>query len=230
MRKNTRLAIRRNCGFALSCCIMALGIALVTNSGIGTTPISSLPFVCSAILGVTLGAATFAINIIFIAGQKILLGKNFTRFHLLQIPGVIIFSFCINLWMYLTAPLISNCYFLQLLMVFAGSAILGFGISLELISKATVQPGEGILIAIAFRTHMDFSRLKIIFDVTLVGLAALLSWLVLGQIVGLREGTLISALFTGPCVRLTSRFTCYLGPYFHGHRILRVKNKRVLTL
>ena len=58
---------------------MALGIALVTNSNLGTTPITSLPYALGAIFALSLGTATFLLNLLFVALQKVLLRKEFPR-------------------------------------------------------------------------------------------------------------------------------------------------------
>ena len=42
----------------------------------------------------------------------------------------------------------------------------------------------------------------------------------LPKIAGLREGTLISALMVGSCVKLFSRWTRRLKPFFHGRKIV----------
>ena len=71
---------------------MALGIALVTNSNLGTTPITSLPYALGAIFALSLGTATFLLNLLFVALQKVLLRKEFSPAHLLQLPAVLLFS------------------------------------------------------------------------------------------------------------------------------------------
>lgn len=54
--------VRRYAGLCLASFIMALGIALVTNANLGTTPITSLPYALSAIYSLSLGATTFLLN------------------------------------------------------------------------------------------------------------------------------------------------------------------------
>jgi Molybdenum cofactor biosynthesis enzyme len=54
--------------------------------------------------------------------------------------------------------------------------------------------------------------------VAMVLSAALLSFLVLHQVVGLREGTIAAALMTGLWVRFFSRWTSRLSPYFQGEK------------
>ncbi len=198
--------------FVLSTFISAIGIALVTNAHLGTTPITSLPYTVTAICGLSLGTWTFIINIAFVVAQKFLLGPTFKLSALLQLPAVLLFSLFIDLWMWITASWTVSGYPGQLAMSMAGNAVLGLGISIELASKTTVQPGEGMVLAIAYRSHKEFGNIKVLFDVSLVCLSALLGLISLGSIVGLREGTLLSALTVGVFVRIFGRLTRRIIP------------------
>lgn len=114
----------------------------------------------------------------------------------------------------MTEPLISNIYLWQLVMCMLGSLVLGIGISFEIICDATVIPGEGMVIAIANKSKIAFSNIKTIFDVSLVSASALLALLVLNKIVGLREGTIISALLVAQSVKINSHWTRKFKPFF----------------
>ncbi|EFL84447.2 hypothetical protein HMPREF1022_03013 [Desulfovibrio sp. 6_1_46AFAA] len=208
-------------GFCFASFVMALGIALVTNSNLGTTPITSLPYALGAIFTLSLGTATFLLNLLFVALQKVLLRKEFSPAHLLQLPAVLLFSVFIDICMWLTRPLVTDVYPLQILLCLTGCGVLGLGISLEIVSNATVQPGEGIVIAIAYRARKIFGNIKVLFDLSLVALAAGLSFAVLHNVVGLREGTVIAAVLTGFCVRFFSRWTRHLTPFFHCRKLIR---------
>ena len=82
---------------------------------------------------------------------------------------------------------------------------MAFGIMLEITSSTMVIPGEGFVLALAYRTRLPFANLKVINDVSLVALAAVLGWFFLGKIDGLREGTIITAFLTGVFIRFFSR-------------------------
>lgn len=214
-----RILFRRYAGFCVASLLMALGIALITNSNLGTMPITSLPFALGAIFSLSLGTVTFLLNAVFVLLQKLLLWKEFSAHHLMQLPAVLMFSVCIDLCMWLTRPLTTSTYVFEVLQCLVGCAVLGLGISLEIVCNATVQPGEGIVIAIAYRARKMFSSIKVLFDISMVLLAALLSFLVLHKVVGLREGTVVAALLTGLWVSFFSRWTSRLTSYFHGQEV-----------
>ena len=205
----------KRCGvFGVALFVCALGIGLITNANLGTSPITSLPYVGSRILGLSLGTLTFLLNVLLLIWQKILLGREFHVTHLFQLPAVFLFSVFIDVGMALTAPLASTDYPFQMGMCFVGCAILGLGISLEIVSNVTVLPGEGIVIAIAYRFKKIFGRIKVLFDVSLVMLSIVFSFAFLHDLVGIREGTVVSALLVGNFVRLSAPVARKCGLWF----------------
>ena len=82
-------------------------------------------------------------------------------------------------------------------MSLAGNLFLALGIVLQISSKTLVQPGEGIVLAIAVRLQRSFGDIKVRSDIVLVCLAAILGFGCSRSFIGLREGTLISALLVG---------------------------------
>ena len=208
------LCLRRSLGFCLGAYFMGLGIALATNAHLGTTPISSLPYVCSFILPMSFGELTFVINALMVAAQKLLLGPAFERRSLLQLPAVLVFSLFIDVNMWLTRPLVKDVYGLQVLLCVAGSLVLAVGIGLCVVSRATVMPGEGLVLVFTQLSHGQFGKIKVMFDCSLVVMSAGLSLLVLHGLEGLGEGTLLSAILTGNFVRLLSPWFERIRPFF----------------
>lgn len=186
---------------ALGMCIAALGIALITNANMGTTPITSLPLAVNAILPASVGIYTVLLNALFVLLEKIILGPDFSRANILQLPPVFLFGFFIDMWLNVSAGIALLPYAERLAVLAAGIVTLSFGILLQVACNLVVQPGEGIVLALAFRTRRNFGNLKVMVDAGMVASAALLGLLSLGHIVGIREGTLLSALLTGFCIR-----------------------------
>ncbi len=183
--------------FVTAIFLCGFGIAITTQADLGTSPISSLPYVLTFITPLSFGITTIIINVLFIIVQLIILKKEFKFFDLLQIFVGLIFGLSIDLGMYLSAPFKPNVYCLQVLMLLVGSAVLALGITLECLANLLYVPGEGVVKAIAYKTGKEFGKLKIGFDCLLCSFAILLSVLILHHIRGLREGTVISALLVG---------------------------------
>lgn len=190
--------------FGIFCC--GLGIAVSTQANLGTTPISSLPYVLTFILPLSFGTTTFIINMIFLLGQKLILGKDFKRKNYLQILVTLFFGLFVDFGMYISAPFRSDNYFYQIIMLIIGSAILAFGVELEVISDISYVPGEGIVKVIANKTKKEFGKVKLSFDISHCIIAILISCIFLHTIKGLREGTIIAAFLVGIFVCLYNRF------------------------
>nr|WP_300754584.1 hypothetical protein [uncultured Brachyspira sp.] len=60
--------------------IMSLGIAFSIKASLGTSPISSVPYVTSCISGLSVGETTIIINLVFILCRYCFLEKNIIRF------------------------------------------------------------------------------------------------------------------------------------------------------
>ena len=101
--------------FIVAVIVQASGIALVVKSLLGTSPISSLPYVISLASPFTLGQMTFAINMLLVLGQYLLLRRAFDNIQFLQIPVTLIFSWFIDFFMDVWAWVVPTRSVLQLL-------------------------------------------------------------------------------------------------------------------
>ncbi len=101
----------------------------------------------------------------------------------------------------------SDTYIMRLAMVFAGTAVLGLGISLSVIANVIMNSGEAFVKALADLVHKEFGNVKIVFDISCVAASVLMSLIFFDlKIVGAREGAVIAAFCTGIAVRFfTSR-------------------------
>ena len=68
-------------------------------------------------------------------------------------------------------------------------------------SRLLMMPGDGFVLALSTVTGKAYGMLKQLNDIVSVVLAAILGWVLLGHIEGIREGTLISALLVGYILR-----------------------------
>lgn len=194
----------------------ASGIACVAQAQLGTTPISSTPYVLAAITGLTFGQTTFLVNVVFVFLQWVMLQKFFHWTTLWQIPSVWVFGLFIDLGMGLFAPAAAGAaalgWWAQAAMSLAGNVILALGIVMQVESKTLVQPGEGVVLAASVRFKKSFGNMKIVNDVLLVILAVILGLVFLGGPVGVREGTLASAVMVGLCVKGWYRVLAWVRP------------------
>ncbi|HJB77308.1 YitT family protein [uncultured Oscillibacter sp.] len=185
--------------------INSFGVALITRAALGTSPISSLPYVLSFRFPVTLGQFTFAMNLFFILGQVLLLRRDFQPIQLLQVAVNAVFSAFIDVSMELLSWLEISSLPMAVLVLVLGCAVLAFGISVEVAPRVLMVPGEGIVQAIAAVTGWRFGNVKVGFDAALVATALVLSLLFFHRLQGLGAGTILSALAVGRFVNLYNR-------------------------
>ena len=188
---------------------LSLGVDFIVTSSLGTTPISSINYVLSLNLPITLGTATFLFNMLIIALQFWLIrgqGSRTDRVEiLLQIPFSVVFSLFIDLNMLWIARLAPQSYGASLVLLAIGCVVQAVGVVLELKPNVAIMSAEGFVKYFCRRYHRNFGRVKVLFDVTLVTTAALLSLLFAGRIDGVREGTLVAALTTGFLVNFLAK-------------------------
>ena len=197
--------IARYAWFVAGIFINSFGIAFITKSALGTSQISSVPYVLSLKFPPSLGVFTFVVNMIFILLQVALLRKDFHPLQFLQILVNLAFSAFIDVSMNLLSFFQPQGLPLQLFSLFLGCAILAFGISVEVAPNALVVPGEGIVKALATVSRKPFGTVKIYFDVTLIIIASILSFVFFGHLSGVGLGTVVSALLVGRLVNLCNR-------------------------
>ncbi len=181
---------------------LALGVALSTKSGLGVSPVSSVAYVLSMLVPLSMGVCTTLQNILFLLIQLVLLRREFKPARLLQLGVVFLFGFFTDFTLRLVAPLEVSTYPMRLGLGVLSCALMGFGVFLEVRAQVVVMANEGALSVIAAKTGREFGVVKILNDVTLIVLTVLLSLAGFGRIVGVREGTIIAAV----CVGLFAQF------------------------
>lgn len=184
--------------FVLGMFISCYGIAMTTRGYLGTSPISSPAYVTSLVNPkITFGMATFVLNALFLLGQICILRKKFPLIQLVQLPIAFLTGVFMDLSMYLTSMLHSGAYWWNMTLVLGGSLILGLGLATTIYANLTYMPGDGLVKVIFETTGWNFGKIKVSFDSTLVLIALAISVVGVHSIVGLREGTLVSALTVG---------------------------------
>lgn len=191
--------------FIIGLFINAVGITMIIKASLGSSPISSLPYTLSLKYPVTLGEFTFLFNLLLILGQIGFLRREFQKRQLLQLPISILFSFFIDFSMRLFDCFTPGSYIVQMVFLFTGCAILGLGISFEVIAGVVMLSGEAFVKTISQKSRKEFGIIKIIFDSSLALSACIASLVLFGNIATVREGTITAALTVGLFARFFNR-------------------------
>lgn len=191
--------------FLIGLFVNSLGIALITRANLGTSPISSIPYVLSLLYPPTLGVFTIWMSVVLILLQLLLLRRNFKLEHALQLPFLFLFGYFIDLNMMLLNAVNPQFYPIQIMSLLAGCVVLGFGVYLEVLADVAMLPGESFVRAVSATFKKDFGATKVTFDVSVTAIAVVLSLVLAHRLVGVREGTVIAALLVGFLARLFGR-------------------------
>jgi len=192
--------------FLLSLYIMGLVISLVTQAHLGTTSITSPSYVLSLSFPLSFGLLTMFLNFLFVILQIIILRKDFPKLQYLQLIIGPILGLAIDFWSYIILLFEQPAYWLKMLMVIMGCAVIAFSTVLQLKARVVNNPAEGIVKAISSKTGKNFGMIKLYFDITLVCIAMIISLITLNNIYGVREGTIISALIIGPFIKKIQQY------------------------
>ena len=188
--------------------VNGLGVSFITKAGLGTSPITSIPYTLSLGFTPTVGMFTLVFNIFLVILQVILLRRNFQLQSLLQLPIIALFSFFIDFTLSLLGFMQPETYAMKVVSLIVGCLILGFGVFMEMVANVAMLPGEATVRAVSDVFSTDFGKTKIAFDSSMTVIAAILSFIMFKHLDGVREGTIVAAILVGFIARL---FKKYIG-------------------
>ena len=206
--------------YILGLFIITIGINISKLSGLGISPVSSIPRACELIGGFTLGTTTFIIYIFLVLMQLVVLRRRFRLVNALGLVLTVVFSWMIDLTG--TDPtaighLLINfpqpeTYIMRLVYMLSSVIIIGFGVFLYLRPNWIPMPAEGFAQAISAVSGKTFGDCKTMVDTGMIVIALILQLIFLGGFTSfagdkavVREGTIIAAVFVGQTAKLLSR-------------------------
>lgn len=186
--------------------VMTIGIALSVKSNLGVSPVSSIPYTITCVWGIEMGKATILFHIVLVLIQILLLRKKFKLVQLSQVLVGIVFgyftTFCNYMVSFLPTP---DNLVIRVLMVLASTVFVAFGIFLYLPANLIPLAGEGCMQAVSSVTNIEFSRVKICFDCTMVIVSAVTCLTILHSLGSVGAGTIIAAILVGVLVGIINR-------------------------
>jgi uncharacterized membrane protein YczE len=174
---------------SLGLIVFGFGEGLLIVSGIGASPWNVLHQGVAISLGLSVGTIAFLVSFLvlllwYFLDQKIGMGT---------IINFIIIAIMIDVTIYYFDK--PNEFFLQLLMIFAGILLVGFGTAMYLIANLGAGPRDGLMTGLQKKTNAPIALVRTSIEIIVV----LLGWF-LGGIAGI--GTLFYALGIGPAVAI----------------------------
>lgn len=205
-RLSKKELIKRYLLLSLGLFVMAMGISLMVKAKLGTSPISSMPYVFSLkFTAVSLGTFTFTWNMILILGQVVILGKKFEKYQIIQVPLSIIFGIFVDMAKHMIEWINPQTYIGASFILILGCITLALGVSFTVLADVIMNSGEAFVKAVTIRNGKNFGDMKVAFDVSLVILSVLASLIFFGRIEGVREGTVIAAIISGFIIKFFNK-------------------------
>lgn len=192
--------------------VMTAGVALCVRSALGSSVISTIPFVMTEagdagmVPRWTIGQYTYMMNFVLVMIQILVLRRRFEPVQLFQLIIGFLFGWLLDINMSLTEWFTDTTLTEQITAQLAGCTVLGIGIAFEIRCGSVTMPGEGLPVALTRVTKLAFPKAKIYVDLSLVGIAVVLGYGFFGRwmlnVVG--PGTLFAMIYVGLVVKFVS--------------------------
>lgn len=209
---------RRILVYIIGLFIMTIGISFSVKSNLGVSPVSSIPYTMTLVWGIEMGKATILMHSVLIALQVIILRKDFKLISLLQLVVSIMFGYFTTFSNYMMSflPATDN-YVIRLVYLAISIVCVAGGILLYLTADIMPLAGEGIIGAVAFKTGKPFPKVKVGFDVSMVGISLITCATSIHSFGSVREGTIIASIMVGMVLDVfTKYFKESLVQYLYG--------------
>ena len=206
-QQSTGSMVRRYALFLTGLFIASLGVAFSTKAGLGTSPVASVPYSVSLVSPLlSFGSWLNLLSLIQILVQvTVLKGKCNWLEIAVQTVLAFVYGYLTDFSCWLIRGIPVNGYAVQFGYMLLGRVILAFGIWVQFRGGVAMLPGEAMNRAISKVTGRRYENVKIFFDILYITLAALICLVFLGELKGVREGSVIAALAVGVIIRLFNR-------------------------
>lgn len=204
--------------YILGLIILAVGIVLNTKTSLGVSPIISVAYSFSVIIGANFGDITLIWYSIFVVVEVILhlIRKryDFILKDLAQILLSLVFTRFMNLFSDLIPAFDTDLAGtvwagipMRILFLIIAIILTGVGAAMSLNAHIIPNPGDGIVQAIAEFFGKSVGFVKNCVDITCVIITCISGLVILGHPVGVGIGTILAMLGVGRVVALYNRIT-----------------------
>ena len=180
--------------------ILSLGVVINTKTGLGVSPINSVPFSISQITGTTLGLMTVIVYLFCIAIQAILL-KKVTIKMLIQVPFSVLFGTYVNLFnSAMNIPMESLTA--KIIWFLIAIVCISLGVYLSVNMNIVPNAPDALAKAIGETLKKDMGFGKNLLDIICVVASCSIGLIFAGKLIGIGVGSVATALLIGRCIKL----------------------------
>lgn len=178
--------------------IMTIGIALSVKSNLGVSPVSSIPYTMTCVWGIEMGKATIIFHAVLVLIQILILRKRFKPINLLQVVVGIVFGYFTTFCNYLASfrPSTDNIA-MRIVLMLVSTVFIAVGIFFYLPANLIPLAGEGVMQAVSDVTKIEFSKVKMGFDCSMVIISVITCLICIHSLGSVGAGTVIAAFLVG---------------------------------
>lgn len=193
--------------YLLGLLIVTLGVAVSVKANLGVAPVSSIPYTMTCIWGIEMGKATIIFYIFLVLLQVILLRKNVKLATFLQLAIGIVFGYFTTFsnWCMTFLPVPENIV-IRLLMMLVSVFLIALGLFFYIPANILPIPPDGTTQNIALITGKEFSKVKVVFDVSLVVISLVICLIKIKSPGSVGIGTVIAAVLVGTTLGYITKF------------------------
>ena len=178
--------------------IMTIGIALSVKSNLGVSPVSSIPYTMTSVWGIEMGKATIIFHAALVLIQILILRKRFKPINLLQVVVGIVFGYFTTFCNYLATFLPSTDNIaMRIVLMLVSTVFIAVGIFFYLPANLIPLAGEGVMQAVSDVTKIEFSKVKMGFDCSMVIISVITCLICIHSLGSVGAGTVIAAFLVG---------------------------------
>ena len=193
--------------FLIGLFIASMGVAFSAKAGLGTSPVSSIPYTVSLVNhALTFGWWLNMWSLLQIAVQVIVLRGRCDKLQIIiQIVLALVYGYLTDFSCSLLSFINPTTYAAQFFFMLVGCAVLALGIWIQFKGGVAMLPGEAMNRAISQAAGKRYENVKIFFDILYILIAAAISMIFVGELTGVREGSIIAALLVGNLIKLYNK-------------------------
>ena len=191
--------------YLLGMVLLALGITLNTQAGLGASAIVSVPYTVSRGTGLDFANMTLITYCVLVAAQFVIKGKNRRWIDLLQIVVSIVFTRFMALFQY--GIRYQNGFLpTDLLVLVLGILFTGIGAAMTVDMQLIPNPGDGIVSSLADRFGKELGFSKNCFDAFCVACSLVIGFSFGNPLLGIGLGTVLSMVGVGRVIYFFNHF------------------------
>ena len=191
--------------YLLGMVLLALGITLNTQAGLGASAIVSVPYTISRGTGLDFANMTLITYCVLVAAQFVIKGKNRRWIDLLQIVVSIVFTRFMALFQY-GIRYQSGFLPTDLLVLVLGILFTGIGAAMTVNMQLIPNPGDGIVSSLADRFGKELGFSKNCFDAFCVVCSLVIGFAFGNPLLGIGLGTVLSMVGVGRVIYFFNHF------------------------